>query len=161
MSSDSDIRMLVKVERSPYSNSWGGNIFYVIGKPVKMQYESHLNEHMPYGGFDPYAGDPYYEGLQVSSQGDLDTGNVYGHAVEYHDLTRLGLLDAERFVKVLRTIHLLGRPRQDRREHQPVRRLRLRGRLAGAIGRTPTRRPGPRGPDRCARQSSTTKEDRW
>lgn len=93
MSSDSDIRMLAKVERSPYSNSWGGNIFYVIGKPVKMQYESHLNEHMPYGGFDPYAGDPYYEGLQVSSQGDLDTGNVYGHAVEYHDLTRLGLLD--------------------------------------------------------------------
>lgn len=99
----SDIRMLVKVESSPYD--YERKYFHVIGKPVKMRWEESDQEHMPYGSFFTHEGDPFYENLRVYSQGDMATGSVYGYEVEYRDMVSIKLSTAEQMVKVLRAIN--------------------------------------------------------
>lgn len=98
----SDVRMLVKVESSPYD--YDHKFFHVIGKPVRMSWEEDTQEWMPYGSFYTYQDEPFYDNLQVHSQGDVESGNVYGYDIEYRDVIGVNLQTAEKMIKVLRSV---------------------------------------------------------
>lgn len=103
--STADIRMLVTVEPPRYAGmgaTWAKDYFHVIGRPMKMRWEDGDGQMMPYGSFYSHEGDPFYEHLRVSSQGDVNSGSIYGFEVEYYEPTGIRLYDCERMVKVLR-----------------------------------------------------------